>query len=64
MQRRVKVHGKSYWVTTHEYSDPDKPKAVWYAMAEYQGEDIFVGGPTEDDALAKWLKAAEAREPK
>lgn len=63
MQRRVKVHGKSYWVTIHEYSDPVRPKLVWYAMAEYRGEDIFVGGPTEDDALAKWIKAAEDKVP-
>jgi len=63
MQRRVKVHDKTYWVTTHLYSDPARPRAVWYATAEYCGEDIFVGGPTEDDALTKWIKAAEAKGP-
>jgi hypothetical protein len=63
MQRRVKVHGKSCWVTTHQYSDPARPKLVWYAMAEYRGEDIFVGGPTEEDALTKWITSAEAKGP-
>jgi len=61
MQRRVKVHGRTCWVTVHEYSDTIRMKPVWYVMAEYRGEEIFVGAPTEREALKRWTEAAEAK---
>jgi hypothetical protein len=61
MQRRVTVHGKAHWVTVHQYSDWPRKKPTWYAIAEYEGEEIAVKGRSEADALEKWIRAAEVK---
>lgn len=64
MQRRVKIHGKSHWVTVHRYLASLRSNPVWYAIADYDGEEISAAGPTEHSALKSWLEAAKARRPK
>ncbi len=64
MQRRIKIHGKSYWVTVHRYFASVRSDPVWYAIADYEGVEIFVGGPSEQSALKSWVEAAKAGQPK
>jgi hypothetical protein len=56
MQRTVHVWGKPQQIDVFP-----KSKTVWIAAADYHGERIETEGPTQDDAVSRWLDAARQR---